>query len=222
MGVAFVQTQEVIHHTWTQVEHVPGRVRTSLTLSAPSMGPVRGSLHRPGDYHHHLQIDGFALTGPPELEPEWVPRVRTGLEQLRLRAADRPHSRPRPDGVWEASAQRRFDVTGGPTADDHLPSRPEFIPAEAIVHASTGGGGSIHLFGAGPADSSALHHFRVVDGQAEFTGQTVIYTVPEWLRGVAQEVTGRAIGVQAAADAQLSAHMPSDLPGSVNSRSHLA
>ena len=110
MSAAFELIETVVSYGWEQVEYGSGGDQTRLSLSARLHGPARGTVHRSPDYHHYLRLDGWELTGPPELPEIWAHRVRHALAQLRLRMAGQPHISPNA----AADQQLTDETTGAP------------------------------------------------------------------------------------------------------------
>ncbi|XKH58488.1 hypothetical protein LG293_17860 (plasmid) [Citricoccus nitrophenolicus] len=207
MSAQFEITDQVTHHSWQHIDrHGPGRERTSLIIDAPSKGPVRGTVNRPGHYHHHLALDGFELLGPAELDEVLAQRARTALAQLRLREDGQPHTDPHPDGSWSASVQLDCQISDGAQAvRAHLKPGHEFWPSRVIAYASTDGGGKLHLFADGPImENSADFNFTPgADGTVQFSNPNPFYDAPAWLHGLARQVVGLAFGQLDAADSVL-------------------
>jgi hypothetical protein len=202
MGTAFELTETVIHHDWEQLEHGPGGATTRLSLSATLDGTVRGAVHRPAAFPDRLSVHDWQLTGPAELEAVWVQRARRALAQLRLRVAGRPHATPDAAGRWDVSVRQRLQAAGAPEVPGGLAADWPFTPSTMFIDISTGGAGSLLLFGDGPVETdSTRYHFAVgVAGAVAFDQLDPDDRVPEWAQGPVLEAARQAFELRAAAD----------------------
>ena len=222
MSAAFELTQTVVYYGWEQDEDELGGNQPRLSLSARLHGPVRGTVQRSSGLRHHLTMDGWELTGPPDLPARWVHRARHALTQLRLRLAGQPHTSPDVDGRWDVSVRQRLRITEGKEVPGQLTPYWKFIPTEMFLEASTSGGGSMCLFGSGPIEiDSKRYYFAVgLGGAVAFDQLDSGNQVPLWAQAPAQRAARLAFDLGAAADQQLTEEMaltpPMTRPGAVS------
>lgn len=205
MSAAFDSMETAVSYGWEQLEYGTDGEQARLSLSARMHGSVRGTLHRPTVFHHTLEVDGWELTGPPELPPGCARRARHALTQLRLRMAGHPHTSPDADGRWDVSVRQRLRVTGGEEVPGQLTPHWGFIPTEMFVEVSTSGGGSMCLFGAGPVETDSKRYVFAVGlgGVTAYDRWDSSDQVPLWAREPADRAARLASELHAAADQQL-------------------
>lgn len=211
--VGFTQVcPDLVSHGWERRLEVPGfTVPARLNLLALGDRTMRGSVHVPGHAHLGLTVtDGGRVIPSPadDVTGLWITvreLVHDAAAQMLARAAGQPHRSPVPagDDEWEASVQRRLDLSGAPPVPAHLPEDGDFTPRQVIVYATTHGYGRVHLFGEIDRHS-ATGHFSVSGAwRADFHQPNALYRVPEWLWPVCTEVTGRAWRALSAAEGRL-------------------
>jgi hypothetical protein len=149
-------------------------------------------------------VDGWELTGPPDLPEMWVHRARHALAQLRLRLAGQPHTSPEAHGRWDVSVRQRLRVTGGKEVPGQLTPQWGFIPTQMFVEASTSGGGTVCLFGNGPVETDSKRYgFAVgLNGVVAFDQLDSGDRVPRWAQEPTQRAARLAVELGAAADQQ--------------------
>jgi hypothetical protein len=209
----------VVRHGGEQVGLVPGADSTRLSLSATPPAAVRGTVHRPGAFHHRLVLEGWELTGPEELPGAWVHQARHALAQLRLRVGGQAHRMPSRGWTWEVSVRHRLRIHGAGPVLSRLSPDLAFTPTEMFLDVSTSGAGSMTVFGTGPVEThSARYRFAVgLGGLVAFEQLESADQVPHWAQGPAREAVALAFDVLAAADRRLIAERDSKGTGATTS-----
>jgi hypothetical protein len=204
-GTGFDLVAQVVRHGWDQEELEADGDYTRLAVSVAPNGSVRGTVQRAAVFHHPLEMDGWELTGPPQLPAAWAAAARRALAQLRLRVAGQEHTAPDATGRWNVTVRHRLRIAAGRAVPGALSPHGAFTPTEMFVEVRTRGEGWVGLFGDGPVETdSARYSFSVgADGVAVFDQLDVDDQVPEWAQGPAVEVARRAFALLDEADERL-------------------
>lgn len=204
-GPAFELTDTTVRHGWLQTGGPSGHEPIRLVLSARMNGSPRGELHQPGVFSQRLEMDGWELTSPHVLPRPWAIQAQRVLEQLYLRVNGRQHTSPAPSGRWDVSIRDLLQISAGPAVASQLPGYEAFTPTRMYVDVSTGGSGSVLLFGDGPVESDSRRFTFSVGpaGTVAFDQVDAGDQVPDWAQEPARTAARQAALLQENADQQL-------------------